>query len=122
MIRLKVSKREIKNNFKNVLYCGYCELADLLSYKNASYYNANCYGWRNDIYLIDNNTVIVTGYESFGNIEIPKDIAKKYNNIAYRIKKNGLKDAQTKKVIFDYNILKDNIDEVIEEMVQEIIK
>lgn len=122
MIKLKVSKREIKNNFKNVLYCGYCELADLLSYKDANYYNANCYGWRNDIYLINNNTVIVTGYEPFGNIEIPKDIAKKYNNIAYRIKKNGLKDAQTKKIMFDYDILKDNIDEVIEEMLKEIIK
>ena len=122
MIKLKVSKREIRNNFKNVLYCGYCELADLLSYKNANYYNANNYGWRNDIYLIDNNTVIVTGYEPFGNIEIPRDISKKYNDIAYRIKKNGLKDAQTKKITFDYNILKDNIDEVIEEMTQEIIK
>lgn len=122
MIKLKVSKREIRNNFKNVLYCSYCELADLLSYKDANYYNANSYGWRNDIYLINNNTVIVTGYEPFGNIEISRDIAKKYNNIAYRIKKNGLKDAQTKKVIFDYDILKDNIDEVIEEMIQEIIK
>lgn len=122
MIKLKVSKREIRNNFKNVLYCGYCELSDLLSYKNADYYNANSYGWRNDIYLINNNTVIVTGYEPFGNIEVPREIAKKYNNIAYRIKKNGLKDAQTKKITFDYNILKNNIDEVIEEMVQEIIK
>ena len=97
-------------------------MSDLLSYKDANYYNANSYGWRNDIYLINNNTVIVTGYEPFGNIEIPKDIAKKYNDIAYRIKKNGLKDAQTKKITFDYNILKDNIDEVIEEMIQEIIK
>ena len=122
MIKLKVSKREIKNNFKNVLYCGYCKLADLLSYRNANYYNANCYGWRNDIYLIDNNTVIVTGYEPFGNIEIPGDIVKKYNNIACRIKKNGLKDAQTKKITFDYNILRDNIDEVIEEMLKELIK
>lgn len=122
MIKLKISKREIKNNFKNVLYCGYCELSDLLNYRNANYYNANSYGWRNDIYLIDNNTVIVTGYEPFGNIEIPKDIAKKYNAIAYRIKKNGLKDAQTQKITFDFDILKDNMDEVIKEMVQEIIK
>lgn len=122
MIKLKVSKKEIRNSFQNVLYCRYCELADLLSYRNANYYNANCYGWRNDIYLINNNTVIVTGYEPFGNIKIPKDIAKKYNNIAHRIKKNGLKDAQTKEIIFDFDILKNNLDEVIDEMIKEIIE
>lgn len=113
MIKLKVSKREIKNNFKNVLYCGYCELADLLSYKNANYYNANCYGWRNDIYLINNDTVVVTGYEPFGNIEIPRDITKKYNDIAKKIKID-------KKL--DFEAYKEKIDKLIDEMIKKIIE
>lgn len=113
MIKLKVSKREIKNNFKNVLYCGYCELADLLSYKNANYYNANCYGWRNDIYLINNNTVVVTGYEPFGNIEIPRDITKKYNDIAKKIKID-------KKL--DFEAHREKIDNLIDEMIKKIIE
>lgn len=113
MIKLKVSKREIKNNFKNVLYCGYCELSDLLSYKDANYYNANSYGWRNDIYLINNNTVIVTGYEPFGSIEIPRDITKKYNDAAYNIKIDRK---------LDFEAQKEKIDNLIDEMINKTIK
>lgn len=111
MIKLKVNKRDIRNNFKNVLYCGYCELCDLLSYVDASYYNANSYGWRNDIYLINTNTVIVTGYEPFGNIEIPIDIAKKYNDIAKKIKIDEK---------LDFEAQKEKIDNLIDEMIKEI--
>lgn len=113
MIKLKVSKRDIRNNFKNVLCCSYCELTDLLNYKNANYYNANQYGWRNDIYLIDNNTVIVTGYEPFGNIELQKNICKKYNNEAKKIRQN---------FGFDYDKQKIKLQKLIDKMISEVIK
>lgn len=113
MIKLKVSKRDIKNNFRNVLYCSYCELADLLSYKDANYNNANSYGWRNDIYLINNNTVIVTGYEPFGNIEIKTSVCKKYNEEAKKILNNRN---------FSFEAKKDELQNLIDKMIKEIIK
>ena len=111
MIKLKVTKKEIKNNFQNVFYCNYCQLADLLSYEMASYYTANAYGWRNDIYLI-NNTVIVTGYEPFGNREISTEICKKYEGMA--------RNTKNKKITFEK--MQEELRELIINLMDEVIE
>ena len=121
MIKFKVSKREVKNGFKNILYCRYCELAELLSYETANAYNANQYGWRNDVYFIDNQTAIVTGYDPFGNKEIPGNICKKYEEIAKRIKKNGLRDAQTGEIHHDFETIQENLRLVVNDLIKEIL-
>ena len=54
--------------FKNIIDVGCGELQHLLSHKAPDYYTSGVYGWNADIYKINNNTVIVTGYRPFGNI------------------------------------------------------
>lgn len=121
MIKVKVSKRDVRNGFRRVLYCRYCELQELLSYETANAYNANQYGWRNDIYFIDNQTAIVTGYEPFGNVEIPGNICKKYEEIAKRMKKNGMKDAQTGKIHHDFETMQENLRLTINDLINEVL-
>lgn len=84
MIKIKVTQKQIKEGFKNIISVGYCDLQYLLNYKTPTYYTSGIYGWNSDIYVIDNNTVIVTGYRPFGNISNYK-IIRKYEEKAEKI-------------------------------------
>lgn len=70
MKKIRVTEKEIKENYKNIYYCNYCNLQNLLTYYQPDYYTKSMYGWNADIYVLDFDTVIVTGYRPFGNIKI----------------------------------------------------
>lgn len=53
---------ELKQH-KNLRYCDYCSLRNLLKYTNADYYYSNKYGWRFDVYCV-NGLTIISGYDS----------------------------------------------------------
>lgn len=85
-MKIKVKEKEIKNGYNNIISVGYCDLSHLLSSKDADFYTCGVYGWNADIYKINYNTVIVTGYRPFGNIHASyKGITKKYNEKARKI-------------------------------------
>lgn len=84
-MKIKVTKKEIVSNYNNVICIGYCALQSLLNYENARFYTCGVYGWNLDIYEINNNTVIVTGYRPFGNIKVDYDTQRKYEAEAQRI-------------------------------------
>lgn len=75
-------------------------MQSLLYYKNPDYYTSGVYGWNADIYQIDSDTVIVTGYRPFGNIKIDYNTIKKYEleakKIAYNIKNHDIEDKKEK--------------------------
>lgn len=83
-MKTKITEKRIKEMYKNIIIGSYCELQYLLSYKNPNYYTSGVYGWNADIYIINYDTVIVTGYRPFGNIR-NHDINKKYNEKAKNI-------------------------------------
>lgn len=70
MKKIRVTEKEIKENYKNIYYCNYCDLQNLLTYYEPDYYTKGVYGWNADIYVLDFDTVIITGYRPFGNIKI----------------------------------------------------
>lgn len=70
MKKIRTTEKEIKNNFTNIYYCNYCNLQNLLTLYQPDYYTKGVYGWNADVYVIDFDTVIVTGYRPFGNIKI----------------------------------------------------
>ena len=82
MAKAHVTKKWVNQNFQRRLYTGYCNLQNLLWYKSPAYYTTRVEGWGADIYLIDQQTVIITGYAPFGNIHIPYELAKHYDSIA----------------------------------------
>lgn len=84
-MKVKVTKKEIKENYKNIISIGYCELQFLLRGKEPNFYTSGVYGWGADIYQINNTTCIVTGYAPFGNIEIERNTIQKYEEKARKI-------------------------------------
>lgn len=88
MLKGKMTKKEIIENYKNVIKVGYCEIQYLTHTAERMGFTAGVYGWNADIYKVDNDTVIVTGYRPFGNIEPKYDVIKKYEEIAKKVVKN----------------------------------
>lgn len=84
-MKVKVTKKGIKENFKNIISVGYCELQFLLREKNPIFYTTRVEGWGADIYQINNTTCVVTGYAPFGNIKIERSIIKKYEDAARKV-------------------------------------
>ena len=87
MADLRIKEKEVKDNY----FCvgvSYCDLQYLLRYFERIGYTAGAYGWKSDIYLVDNteNWIISTGYGPVQNIRIADDvkrkIIKKFNNKA----------------------------------------
>ena len=84
-MKYRTTKREIMNNYDNVISCSYCGLQRLLSCANPESYTCGVYGWNADIYKVDCNTVIVTGYRPFGRCSIDYDTSKRYERAAEEI-------------------------------------
>jgi hypothetical protein len=86
-MKIRVTKKQIMEGYKNIIVAGYCDLQWLLKYRDADFNTCGVYGWNADIYKIDNNTVIVTGYRPFGNVR-KYGLAKKYDEKARKIALN----------------------------------
>ena len=67
------------NAYRNVIKVGYCDLQNALIGIEPNFYTAGVYGWNADVYVIDRDTVIVTGYRPFGNIELTRSVIDALN-------------------------------------------
>lgn len=88
-MRLKATKTQIKNNFKNIISIGYCDIQYLTYYKNPFAYSSGAYGWNCDYYEIE-NVCLSTGYSPIGK-DIDYEIIRKY-------------ELKARKIVLDYNI------------------
>jgi len=67
MIKLKATKKAIKNSGKRIYSVGYCEAQNLLNYKSAFAYScSNVSGWDCDYYELSDNIIVSTGYSPIG--------------------------------------------------------
>lgn len=111
-MKIRVTKKQIMEGYTNIIVAGYCDLQWLLQYRDADFYTCGVYGWNADIYKIDNNTIIVTGYRPFGNIR-KYGLAKKYDDKARKIFLNY-------KMKYETKVKK--LDKLIEKFVNESIE
>jgi hypothetical protein len=79
-MKLKTTKKQIRENANQLYSVGYCELDRLLVYQSPFAYSSGVYGWSCDYYKL-NGVVISTGYSPIGE-SIAYDLQKKYNNLA----------------------------------------
>jgi len=82
-MKLKTTKKQIKNNFNNIYSFGYCEIQNLVYYKSAFAYSGGSYGWSCDYYEID-DVCLSTGYSPTG-IEVDFDLVRKYEDKAKKV-------------------------------------
>lgn len=84
-MRFEVKKKEVFENYPVVLSVGYGRLWSLLRFTPPFGYIVDKYGWRADVYEIDSNTAIVTGYAPFGNVKVSDADAFPWNAKAEEI-------------------------------------
>ena len=70
------------NAYRNVIKVGYCDMQDALKLREPNFYTTGVYGWNADVYVIDHDTVIVTGYRPFGNVELSRKVIDTMNACA----------------------------------------
>ena len=79
-MKLKTTKKQIRESAYQLYAVGYCELDRLLAYQSPFAYSSGVYGWSCDYYNLD-GVIISTGYSPIGE-SIAYDLQKKYNNLA----------------------------------------
>lgn len=87
-MKTKTTKKAIMNAYSNVIKAGYCDMQSALKWREPNFYTAGVYGWNADVYVIDYDTVIVTGYRPFGNIELPRNVIDALNACAESVTRN----------------------------------
>lgn len=82
-MKTKTTKKTIMNTYSNVIRVDYGDLQSALTWREPNFYTVGVHGvWNADIYVIDIDTVIVTGYRPFGNIELPRNVIDTLNMCA----------------------------------------
>ena len=111
-MKFKTTKKEINQNYKNVICVGYCDAQYLLNGKNPIAYNAGYYGWNCDIYDVK-GVAIVTGYRPFGNIRPDYETIKKYEDEARKIACNSWGN---------YQKMLDQVDQLLNQFIEEVTR
>ena len=82
-MKLKATKKEIREGYYYIAGVGYCEAQNLLKHERAFAYSAGCYGWACDYYDVD-GVCISTGYNYISNQNVACDykLIKEYDDKA----------------------------------------
>lgn len=106
-MKLKTTKKQIRENFNTILSIGYCDAQYLLDCKNPFAYSAGLYGWSCDYYQIG-NICISTGYSPIGT---PVDYAllRELERKAEQIK-------------HDYNLSSSDREKQLDELLKQLIE
>ena len=84
-MKTQITKKAIMSAYRNVIKVGYCDMQETLKWREPNFYTTGVYGWNADVYVIDYDTVIVTGYGPFGNMELPREVIDTLNKGAKSI-------------------------------------
>lgn len=110
MLKIETTKKAILQNYEKVIAIPYCNAQHLLKYCEPRYFTSSkVYGWRADIYII-NNVAVVTGYAPFGNVRPCYDIVKSYERRAEMV-------AQT---VSEYDKRRDQVNALLNEFITEV--
>lgn len=91
-MKQQTTMTSIKGRFGKLYQVGYCDLQNIFKYVEPQYYNCGVYGWNCDIYVdYGKNLAISSGYRNMRGKQIPREIWKKYDEIAREILKDTFK-------------------------------
>lgn len=109
-MKFKTTQKAVKEGYRNIIKVGYCDLQYLLYYKKPVAYTCGAYGWKADIYDI-NNVAITTGYVPFGNFKPDYELVREYDNKAREIIHNTRFDGNPR----------EKIDELLNEFIEKVL-
>ena len=94
-MKVKTTKKSVKNAFINIYSIGYCNAQNLLQDISPFAYSSGTYGWSCDYYEIE-GICISTGYNPIGE-NVNYDLVRKYDKKAKTILDNYNIDYQKRK-------------------------
>lgn len=88
-MKYKATKKEMKSNYNKIIQVGYCDLQNLLKFKDEIAYSTRSEGWACDYYDID-GVLISTGYAPIKNKNTYTnyEMIREYDNKAREITSN----------------------------------
>lgn len=97
-MKLKATKKQIKEGYNKIIGIGYCNAQNLLAYQNEFAYSAGSNGWACDYYDV-NGVCISTGYAYIHNQNTNYDyeMLQKYESQAESIRHDYSMDFEVKK-------------------------
>lgn len=94
-MKVKTTKKSVKNAFCNIYSIGYCNAQNLLQGIDPFAYSTGVYGWSCDYYNIE-GVCVSTGYSTIGE-KINYELVNKYENKATKILDDYNVDYQKRK-------------------------
>lgn len=85
-MKFKVTKKEMKENYRKIISIGYCDAQFLLKYESPIAYSTSVEGWACDYYDV-NGVLISTGYSPLDdkNARHDYDLIREYDNKARKL-------------------------------------
>ena len=75
----RTTKKNVTATNKIIISVPYCAMQNALIFEEPEAYTAGVYGWNADVYRVNADAVIVTGYRAFGNIKPSRVLCDEYN-------------------------------------------
>lgn len=105
-MKLKATKKQIRENFNTILSIGYCDAQYLLYHKNPFAYSVGINGWSCDYYQIG-NICISTGYSPIG-MDVDYSLLKEL-------------EAKAELIVHDYKLSYSDKEKQLSELLKELI-
>jgi len=108
-MKLKATKKEMRNGFNQIIGTGYCSMTYLLRHQPEYAYSSRTEGWACDYYVVD-GVLISTGYDPLKSKNVSIDYAtiEKYEN-------------QARNIALDYSIKWDEQTQKINDLLHELV-
>lgn len=84
-MKYRTTKKNINATNKIIISVPYCSMQEALIFEEPEAYTAGVYGWNADIYRVNADAVIVTGYRAFGNVKPSRDLCEDCNKKIIKI-------------------------------------
>ena len=78
----RLTQKEVKRSYRYCIWAYYGSLQNLLKRAEKVGHTERVEGWGADVFQVNYETCIVTGYAPFGNIQAPSELCKKYDKLA----------------------------------------
>lgn len=99
-MKLKVTKKQIRDNFHRVISIGYCDAYALLRDFTPFGFGSGVYGWNFNAYDFG-GVCIVTGYRPFGDVSPDYKTLQRYEKRAQHLKTKAARAKLVNKFIND---------------------
>lgn len=94
-MKLKVTKKQVRDSFSKIVSIGYCDAQYLLKFEQPFAYSSGVYGWSCDYYDFG-KVCVSTGYHPIGDSIKDYNALRELDNKARAILHSGDTDAQQK--------------------------